>query len=461
LISTFARRTTCVALVVHQCSVPANSRELIIGVSKKKIHKNMVAKGVIVRLNKRINRKQKMKTKEKRKVTRLGAALRALGGLGGSAVGGLVGHPQIGSMLGTNLGATISRWLGSGAYTLRSNSLVQASSGSGSIPMMHQTGQDVVIRHREYIGDVSSSIAFSVNNTFPLNPGWAGTFPWLSTIAQQYQEYTFRGVVFEFVSTAGDAVSSTNNAMGSVIMATNYRATAPAFTNKSQMLNEFFSCDAKPCETFCHPIECDPLENPYNVQYVRGALVPSNEDPKTYDLGTMTLATQGMQAGSIDVGELWVTYEVELRKPVLTGLSNLFGSVAHMYTTTGVASAAPFGTGGRTMLSDNIGLSFSNTTLTFPKNIVGHYRVTVAWATCSAFGTGTFTLTNCTQVQTPQGTTSGIYSACTAGSAYSIQSGIYNITDPTVAASVAIGASTMTGVSQMDVWVEQVGYTDV
>jgi hypothetical protein len=39
-------------------------------------------------------------------------------------------------------------------------------------------------------------------------------FPWLSNIAQNFESYKLRGLVFEFKSMSGDALTSTNTALG-------------------------------------------------------------------------------------------------------------------------------------------------------------------------------------------------------------------------------------------------------
>lgn len=384
--------------------------------------------------------------------TAIGNALRMLGGLGGGALGGMLGNSTLGSAAGSGLGGLVSKWLGQGDYTVTSNSLVNRVRTSGDIPNMHSTGQSILVRHKEYIGDVTSSVAFAISNTVVLNPGLAASFPWLSTIAQQYQEYTWKGVVFEFVSTSGDVVASTNTALGSVMMATQYRSTAATYLNKVQLLNEFFASDAKPSECFCHPIECNPKENPYNVQYVRSGAVPSGEDPKTYDIGTTYLAVQGMQAGSIDVGELWVSYEVELRKPIVFGALDLSGDFASFKSSTGVAAATPFGTAGSATISTNsIGVTITATVITFPVGTVGSFLVEYAIGNCTAADTSSFTGTSTNMVLTNVHGT--VYSVGTS-LAYAV--GVLTITDPTKAATWTPTVTTATGASLMVLQITQI-----
>jgi hypothetical protein len=267
---------------------------------------------------------------------------------------------------------------------------------SGSIPMMHNTGQSVIVRHREYITDILSSESFAVQKKFYLNPGLEASFPWLAAIAQNFQEYSWKGLVFEYVPTSGASVASTNTALGSVMVSTNYRATASDYTSKQAMLNDYFATDARPTEPFAHPIECDPRENPYNVQYVRTGAVPSGEDQKTYDIGVTTVATIGNPAAGNNLGELWVSYEVELRKPKLlsTGLPQ---ALWYKEDRTGFTTAtANFGATGGTPVGDDFRVT--GTTITWPAQATGSYDVIMTYAVTSITGLASMVLnaTNCT-----------------------------------------------------------------
>lgn len=263
-------------------------------------------------------------------MTRLGQALRTLGGLGGGAVGGMLGMPASGAATGSGLGAALSKWLGSGDYQVSSNSMVSSMKASGSIPLMHKNDQSVVVRHKEFIGEIKSSVDYKVQYSLELNPGVATTFPWLSNISKNYQEYRFKGVIFHYVPTSGSAVASTNNALGSVMMQTSYRATDSPPDSKREILNEYWSTETAPFDTTCHPIECNPSENPFNVQYVRQTDVPAGDNLLLYDLGRTYIATSGQQVDNVVLGDLWVTYEVELKKPTL--YSNVTAAESNLST---------------------------------------------------------------------------------------------------------------------------------
>lgn len=273
-----------------------------------------------------------------KQVTLLGQALRSLGGLGGGALGGFVGAPATGATVGTSLGAALSRWLGSGDYTVVTNSMVKAGP---VIPSMHSTGQSIIVRHKEFLGPVLGSVDFKVQQTYILNPGIAQTFPWLSRIAACFQEHTFKGAVFHYVPTSGVAISGTNPAIGSVMLQTSYRSTEAEPVSKMELLNEYWASESAPNETLAHPIECSPVENPFKVQYVRTGALTLGDTPLMYDLGKTFLATQGMPADNNPVGDLWVTYEIELRKPVVH--SNVAPSQEYLFATSYLSSLAlPF-----------------------------------------------------------------------------------------------------------------------
>lgn len=212
---------------------------------------------------------------------------------------------------------------GFGEYHIGSNSIM---TGGMSPPMITNSvvNGGVIIRHREYLRDIPAATAFT-NFVFPLNPGISSTFPWLSQIATSFEQYRFRGIVFEFKSTSADNVLSgaASTALGTVVMGTKYNVLDGPFTNKFEMENWEFTTSCKPSLTCMHPIECAKSQTPQSMLYVR----PGNQttvlnqpqgDLRLYDLANFNLAVLGMQnSGPGAIGELWCTYEVEFFKPKL------------------------------------------------------------------------------------------------------------------------------------------------
>lgn len=331
---------------------------------------------------------------KKNEVTAVGRALRALGGLGGGALGGYLGNPALGSAAGSGIGAMVSKWLGQGDYVVSSNSLLSSVKPDGTIPAMHKDGQSVVVRHKEFLGEIRGSTDYTVQRRYALNPGDLTTFPWLSAIAAQYTEYKIRGMIFHYVPTSGMAVNSTNPALGSVMIQTSYRATEAPPASKIEMMNEYWATEARPSEPFCHPIECDPKENPFNVQYVRNSSVSSTENILMYDLGVTTVATTGCPASNNVLGDLWCTYEIELKKPklaVVTTESALTASILGQGTA--VVAPAPFDI--NTRYSSLTGVVGSPSGFTVAADVQGTYLVVFSGTGLSAisspsisFGTG-------------------------------------------------------------------------
>jgi len=318
----------------------------------------------------------------------------AIGGALGFAAGGIPG-----AMAGIGAGTAFNKAAGFGEYAVHSNSLYTGD----TVPEMHGSGDTVRIKHREFIQDLNSSTLFSLQS-FPVNPGQYKTFPWLSTIATAFEQYTFEGLLFVFRSTSADALNSTNTALGTVIMAADYNSASPNFISKIQMEQSQWCVSAKPSESQVAPIECAPQLNSVSTLYVRNGGLPEGTDIRLYDLCKMEIATVGSQAAAT-IGELWVTYDVILSKPVLN-----YGAPSAVYSAhyrhTGAAPASPLGTA-RTLMYDNMGLTISDTSITIPSYVQGKFSLDFSWiGGAAATAISAVTLTNCTGLPITNGGTS-------------------------------------------------------
>lgn len=254
---------------------------------------------------------------------------------------------------------------------------------------------EMIIEHTEYIGDlISSNVNGTSNFTsqyYELNPGNPVTFPWLSDVAINFQDYRFEKLVFEvrpLVSESTSTTSATLTSMGSVVMATQYDTVLGGFVNKQTMENSDFAVSIKPSQKALHAVECDPRFNPLGVLYVSGG---NNINPNTgvitttpgidlrmQDLGLFQIASCNIPVAnnsSINLMEIFVHYKICLMKPVLNaGLTNV--QTAHYVSNTGVTSAQPFGTS-QTVEFDNIGLTITPSSVVFPASIsTGSYMLT-------------------------------------------------------------------------------------
>lgn len=244
---------------------------------------------------------------------------------------------------------------GYGAYRMSRGSQSGLST-NGPPQVRNSKGRGFIVRHREYITDIVSSIVFQnmvLGQNGPgltINPGNPACFPWLSTIAAQFEEWIPRGIVFEYKTTSTDlAGSAANPALGVVIMATEYNVLNPVFGNKQQMENYEFAKSCKPSLTMLHQVETAKGDTPVHELYVRTGALPANSDARLYDLGIFQIAVQGMQSSAATIGELWVSYEIEFRKPKITigqDEVRVDANMDHFNLTpnTAILPATPFGT---------------------------------------------------------------------------------------------------------------------
>nr|WPR18117.1 MAG: capsid protein [Chemarfal virus 144] len=285
---------------------------------------------------------------------------------------------KFGSRIGSYVGKTAGNWLstitGMGSYRVNSNNLMT----DNGIPQFGNRGGGTRIRHREFLTDITGSTSFTLIQFF-LNPGLAASFPWLSNIAYNYEQYRFHGLIFEFRTTSATAVSSTNTALGTVVMATDYDDLDAVFVNKQQMEAYEFSVSTTPIHNAIHPIECSPRETPLPKLWVRSGSYSSYStvDPRLYDLGRFQLATVGMQAAAT-VGELWVSYDVEFFKPKLPTPYNANVSSFHAYGALSTSNACF--SNPTTSSTSTLSVTFSGGTSTYYTGITfgetGRYLVT-------------------------------------------------------------------------------------
>lgn len=247
------------------------------------------------------------------------AAGQWLGNMAGSPYGLGAAAGQIGGYLGDKASDWIeSKFKGRGMYTTNSNSLIQ-----GGTDITNMKGDKATYIERcEYIGDINGAQSFT-NNNFLINPANQILFPWLSQIACNYDEYEFVQLIFEFRSVTA-ILSTTSAQVGTIIMGCNYNSCAPNFQTKQQMMEYDTSKSVQINENLLFGIECDPSKNALSpILYTTTATsvtalanASDNQDPKTYFLGNLQIAVNACQSGqSGEIGELWVTYKVKLRKP--------------------------------------------------------------------------------------------------------------------------------------------------
>jgi hypothetical protein len=258
-------------------------------------------------------------------------------------------YPSIGAQIGDSIqkwGTSLfNRIIGSGDYKLSSDmATIQRNDlfadAKDQPPAFSGTGHTFLFEHSEYIGEISSSstVGQFTSQSFTVNPTNNSTFPWLSGVAQNFETYEIDGMIFEFKSTSGSAVSSTNSALGSVMATYVYDTLDPSFINMQQMLQYDGVVNAKSSENFLVGVECARGANVLSTLY--NGIPPAGSDPKFYNHGKLHIASEGMQQANQVIGQLWVHYK--LRMKVTKDLDSLLYS-AKINSLTSVSASQPFG----------------------------------------------------------------------------------------------------------------------
>jgi len=178
-----------------------------------------------------------------------------------------------------------------------------------SRPQTRTTGNTVVVTKREFIGLVTSSSAYSITNSYYVNPANKELFPWLSEQATQYEKYKFRRISFEFVA------STPTTTPGQLMMIPVYDSkTRPPDSESMALQYE----DSQSCNVF---MNCSCALKPARLNrplYIRNSIQAG--DIRTSDVAEMFIAIAGTTDTGSRLGQLWIDYEVELISPIVMPL---------------------------------------------------------------------------------------------------------------------------------------------
>lgn len=360
---------------------------------------------------------------------------------------------------------------GLGKYKVKRNSLVQKLDMGDEVPRVRNSnqGEGFVIQHEEYIGDLLTGTGTPTpfaTESFNINPANPELFPFLSAIAENFEEYEFRGLLFTLKSLASEATTALS--LGSHFGAVQYDVNDPAFTNKQELENYQYANSKKVSKSFILPVECakgnDVLAHLYTAP---SGVIPAGADSKFYNLGRLTIGSQGCPAANTPIAELWVSYEIALFKPKLTAGGDLqTATITAHYYSTDFTNAKPLGQTWNSNYDPSSGSYWSGSissagggTISFPPNMTeGVFQVTVRWTgTAATFGAPTVTTANCTAVN--------MYQADTVSKVFCPQNGLAGVTDVMfneyvsitgTNAQLTIGSGTFPAAGSVDIFITQV-----
>jgi len=297
--------------------------------------------------------------------------INSISGSGSYMVNGQIKHAK-GGPYGSSRGV-LRTIRGQGDYTVSSNTIASRSTstmGGEIVPQFTNVGRGMRVTHREYLGDISSSSSANTFNltSYPINPGISTSFPWLSIIAQNFDQWCPNGVVYSFKSTSAEYNGSTQ-ALGTVILATDYDITDPSYASKVEMENSEFCVSCKTSMSVLHPVECAKDERPIKTLKVRSTATPT-DNKQWYDLGNFQIATTGIAGTSVNIGELWVTYDITFYKEQLYGsLLGLNQQQADFVLVAPAITTAYLGTSRTAGTANTFTPTLTGTTITFPATI--------------------------------------------------------------------------------------------
>jgi len=170
---------------------------------------------------------------------------------------------------------------------------------------------DVSITHREWIGNVNSSINFTSSNNIPIQPCSVIAFPWLSAIAANYEKYEFVSLTFEYVPRCSTSIQ------GFYYQVVDYDALDHPPNTELQVSQYSGGVE----DVYWRPTKLVvPPARLKGERFTRVG-VPPNSDLKTYDVGNYYYATTDGIANNLVTGKLFVEYTIKLKIPQQSLLS--------------------------------------------------------------------------------------------------------------------------------------------
>lgn len=250
----------------------------------------------------------------------------------GRFIGNRLGVPGAGDV-GSWAGSKFANYVGFGDYNTMNGGVGSVNQLAGGHPpiTVNSSGDmtgDVIMTRTEFVGNITVSTGaatitpFQIN-TYQINPGLSGTFPWLSQIASNFELYDWEGLMFMYRPTSGEfGASAVSNALGKVVMATKYGVTQfNPFSSTVEAQNYDYANSTKPSMSMVHGVETKNTQQVGgDMLVIRDADVPNEANVVLYDLGRLYVMTEGIPLAANTtaiIGELWVTYKVRLSRAKL------------------------------------------------------------------------------------------------------------------------------------------------
>jgi len=295
----------------------------------------------------------------------------------------------------------------------------------------------VLISHSEMISPVVSvgSNTYGVTS-YRCNPGLANIFPWLSTIALNYEKYRFRRLVFH---TASLAPTSTGGRIG---LGFDYDSTDAVPQSRQEFYSLTTNSEGPVWDSLAMNVAVD--------QQFRFTGTHAVADSKLIDFGQFLVYTDAVAVASSVLADLFVDYEVEL---ILPQQAQFYTQSMYLLSSPTVGNTLGVGTDATVIVGPNVVTSVTvPSTTTMVLNLpYGAYFVSYV-----IYNTGT--MTSLTQTPGTGVTVNGtIANAATAGWAVM---GV-NVTGSTGTVTLTIAGITWTNVGNYRILVSRIAQGQV
>lgn len=175
-------------------------------------------------------------------------------------------------------------------------------------PKMGSGSKGLVVTHREMIGQIISSatnLAYSTDS-FVINPGKFSTFPWLSTLAVNFDKYVMKRLRFYTISNQATTVA------GRVGLGYDVDSTDTPPQDRNEFFSLTYHAECAPWDSVVLDIPCDNKERFVNSH--------TTTDSKLIDIGQIifmsdAISASGVAQPSTALSDVIVEYTVELIDP--------------------------------------------------------------------------------------------------------------------------------------------------
>jgi hypothetical protein len=190
--------------------------------------------------------------------------------------------------------------------------------------MVRGSGNALLVKHREFVTDLAAVDNGLNLKTFVANPGLTSLFTWLPMLAYNYETYRFNNLKLLYRPTCSTQTT------GSIIIYFDTDPTdAPASSKAQAAANQ-----GSVITGLWSPVECNVQREMLRKRpkyYVRSGLLTSGSYD-AYDVGNFQVQFITPGFLNVNIGELWVEYEIEFLTPELR--TNLPPLAKHIQGTT-------------------------------------------------------------------------------------------------------------------------------